>query len=37
MHFGNMRGVLIDVTLTTGLNTMAADAADAEESGYAGI
>lgn len=30
-------GVLIDVTLTTGLNTMAAEAAEAEESGYAGI
>ncbi|OHU21989.1 LLM class F420-dependent oxidoreductase [Mycobacteroides franklinii] len=37
MHFGNMSEVLIDVTLTTGLNTMATDAAEAEESGYAGI
>lgn len=37
MDFGNMSAVLIDVTLTTGLTTMAADAAEAEGAGYAGI
>ncbi|WP_078327841.1 TIGR03617 family F420-dependent LLM class oxidoreductase [Mycobacteroides salmoniphilum] len=37
MDFGNMSAVLIDVTLTTGLTAMAADAAEAEGAGYSGI
>ncbi|MBA0045889.1 TIGR03617 family F420-dependent LLM class oxidoreductase [Mycobacteroides sp. LB1] len=37
MDFGNMGAVLIDVTLTTGLTAMAAEAAEAEGAGYAGI